>query len=108
MEGDKRGERRGSPDKLSKVGIEGPKMSVSKIPARWPSLARARVRLTVVFPAPSEYLINFSKCQRGETENVPAIVLFPTPPFADETAITLRTSLIRRLSGRPRWRRGRN
>lgn len=65
IEGDKRGERRGSPDKLSKVGIEGPKMSVSKIPARWPSLAKARVRLTVAFPAPSEYPINFSTCQRG-------------------------------------------
>lgn len=65
IEGDKRGERRGSPDKLSKVGIEGPKMSVSKIPARWPSLARARVRLTVIFPASSEYLINISKRQRG-------------------------------------------
>lgn len=65
MEEDKRGERRGSPDKLSKVGIEGPKMSVSRIPARWPRRAKARARLTFVSPASSGYLINFSKCQRG-------------------------------------------
>lgn len=50
--GNKLGERRGSPDKLSKVGIEGPKMSVSRIPARWPSRAKARVRLTDVSPGP--------------------------------------------------------
>lgn len=58
--GNKLGERRGSPDKLSKVGIEGPKMSVSRIPARWPSRAKARVRLTDVLPAPSDYPINIS------------------------------------------------
>lgn len=63
IEGDKRGERRGSPDRLSKVGIEGPKMSVSKMPARWPSLARARVRLTIIFSPPPKVntLINFFK-----------------------------------------------
>lgn len=34
---------------------------------------------------------------------VPAMVDFPTPPFADETAITFRTSLMLRFSGKPRW-----
>lgn len=38
--------------------------------------------------------------------DLPATVLFPTPPFADDTATTLATSLIFRLSGRPRWNRG--
>ena len=37
---------------------------------------------------------------------IPAIVDLPTPPFAEETAITFRTSRMLRLSGRPRWRRG--
>lgn len=36
----------------------------------------------------------------------PAIVDFPTPPFAEETAMTFRTSRMARFSGRPRWRRG--
>ena len=34
------------------------------------------------------------------------MVDLPTPPFADETAITLRTSRMLRLEGKPRWRRG--
>lgn len=104
MGGDILGERRGSPDKLSKVGIEGPKMSVSRIPARWPSRARARARLTFVFRSQVNILSTSQSAKEGETESVPAIVLFPTPPFAEETAITVRTSLIRRFSGRPRWR----
>jgi hypothetical protein len=37
---------------------------------------------------------------------IPAIVDFPTPPFAEETAITFLTSLIFRLSGNPRCIRG--
>ena len=37
---------------------------------------------------------------------LPAIVDFPTPPFADETAITFLTSFILRFSGKPLWRRG--
>ena len=59
----------------------GPKISVSRIPARWPCLANARARLT-------------------------AMVDLPTPPLAEETAITLRTEGMCRFSGRPRWRRG--
>ena len=39
-------------------------------------------------------------------EDRPATVLFPTPPFADETAMTFLTSLIARFCGRPRWKRG--
>ena len=38
---------------------------------------------------------------------LPAIVDFPTPPFADDIAITFRTSCMLRFSGKPRWRRGR-
>ena len=34
------------------------------------------------------------------------MVDFPTPPFAEETAITLRTSRMLRCWGNPRWRRG--
>lgn len=37
----------------------------------------------------------------------PAMVDFPTPPFADDTTITFRTSWMLRFSGKPRWRRGR-
>jgi hypothetical protein len=41
-------ERRGSPERLSRVGIEGPKMSVSRRPVRWPWRARERARFTVL------------------------------------------------------------
>ena len=36
----------GSPERLRSVGIEGPKMSVSRMPLRWPRRAKARARLT--------------------------------------------------------------
>lgn len=89
-EGNKLGERRGSPDRLSKVGIEGPKMSVSRIPARWPSRARARVRLTILFLALSQHLIKFSffsHClspkskvpKKGKTEKRTSNSTFPHP-----------------------------
>lgn len=74
-------DNRGSPDRLSSVGIEGPKISVSRIPERSPRRAYARARFT-------------------------AMVDFPTPPLAEETAITFLTSLILRRSGRPRCMRG--
>jgi hypothetical protein len=38
--------------------------------------------------------------------NVPAIVLFPTPPFADDTAIIFLTSFIPFFCGSPRCMRG--
>lgn len=41
-----RSSRRGSPDKLSRVGIDGPKISVSKIPVLMPRRAKARARFT--------------------------------------------------------------
>lgn len=37
---------------------------------------------------------------------VPAMVLFPTPPFADETAMTFFTSFMLRFCGSPRCMRG--
>ena len=37
----------GSPDRSNKVGIEGPKISVSRMPVRRPNLARARDRLAI-------------------------------------------------------------
>lgn len=43
----------------------------------------------------------------GKGRDIPATVDFPTPPFAEDTAMTLRTSRRRRLSGRPRCMRGR-
>lgn len=66
---------RGSPDRSNRVGIDGPKISASRIPARRPSLANANDRFA-------------------------ATVLLPTPPFADETAITLSTPVIFRCTGR--------
>ena len=36
----------GSPERFRSVGIEGPKMSVSRIPLRWPRRAKARARFT--------------------------------------------------------------
>ena len=38
--------------------------------------------------------------------DVPATVLLPTPPLAEETAMTLDTALMLRFCGRPRWNRG--
>lgn len=45
-----------------------------------------------------------AQCPGSAEETTPAIVDFPTPPFADETAMTFFTSLILRFSGRPRRR----
>jgi hypothetical protein len=36
-----------------------------------------------------------------EHDRIPDIVDLPTPPFADDTAMTFLTSLIGRFSGRP-------
>lgn len=61
----------------------GPKTSVSRTPLRWPRRAKARARLT-------------------------AIIDFPTPSFAEEMVMTLRTERMGRFKGRSRcWRRGR-
>jgi hypothetical protein len=38
--------------------------------------------------------------------NVPAIVLFPTPPFAEETAMIFLTSFMLFFCGSPRCMRG--
>jgi len=47
LEGNDRLEdNRGSPDRFKSVGIEGPNISVSKIPLRSPRLANASARLT--------------------------------------------------------------
>lgn len=43
---------------------------------------------------------------RGRGIFRPAMVLFPTPPFADDTAIILVTFGILRLVGKPRWALG--
>lgn len=37
----------GSPDRSNKVGIDGPKISVSSIPVRNPSLAKASDRFAI-------------------------------------------------------------
>jgi hypothetical protein len=37
---------------------------------------------------------------------VPAMVLLPTPPLAEETAMMWETPLMGRFWGRPRWKRG--
>jgi hypothetical protein len=40
-------DNRGSPERFRRVGIEGPKMSVSRMPLRRPRRANANARLTV-------------------------------------------------------------
>lgn len=65
---------RGSPERSKRVGTDGPKISVSRIPALYPSLAKAKERFA-------------------------ATVLLPTPPFADDTAMTLSTPVIFLLTG---------
>lgn len=74
----------GSPASLSprRVGIEGPKMSVSRMPVRRPRRENDSARFT-------------------------ASVDLPTPPLALETAIVCETLRILRFWGRPRWSRGR-
>lgn len=81
----------GSPDKLNNVGIDGPKMSVSKMPALNPSLANASDRFANIVNEELEIALG--------VRSLPATVLFPTPPFADDTAITLSTPAILRFSG---------
>jgi hypothetical protein len=61
--------------------MDGPKMSVSRIPVRRPRRAKARERLA-------------------------AMVDLPTPPFAEDTARMWATLGMGRLVGRPRWKRG--
>ena len=61
--------------------MDGPKRSVSRMPDLKPRRANARERLA-------------------------ATVDLPTPPLAEDTAITLATDLMRRFWGRPRWKRG--
>lgn len=80
--------------------MEGPKISVSRMPLRWPSRAKARARFT----GGGSVRLLFGYL--GISGTTPAIVDFPTPPFAEETAIIFRTSRMFRLSGRPRCRRG--
>ena len=79
------------------VGIDGPKISVSKMPLRRPLRANCSARLTTTNHNQS----SLSEMRAGRV-SPPAIVLFPTPPFADETATTLSTLDIRLLAGRPR------
>ncbi len=40
-------DKRGSPDKFKSVGMEGPKISVSRIPLLRPRRANAKARLTI-------------------------------------------------------------
>jgi hypothetical protein len=72
-------------------------MSVSRMPLRRPRRANARARLTAFGQSDG-----FGTARGFE----PAIVDLPTPPLAEETAITLFTSLICRLSGSPLCIRG--
>jgi hypothetical protein len=95
---DELGDRRGSPERLRSVGIEGPKMSVSRIPALRPRRAKASARFTE--------LVSTVMNSKGVYRYIPAIVDFPTPPFAEDTATTFFTSLTRLLSGRPLCMRG--
>jgi hypothetical protein len=90
-------DNRGSPERLRSVGIEGPKMSVSRIPLRRPRRVNARAKFTAD---------GQSGRLDGENLSEPAIVDLPTPPLAEDTAITFVTFLICRLSGSPLCIRG--
>ena len=72
-------------------------MSVSRIPLRKPRRANAMARFAA-----------FDQTREFKREEIsrPAIVDLPTPPFAEDTAITFLTSLIGRLSGSPLCKRG--
>lgn len=67
--------------RLKRVGMEGPKMSTSRMPERSPRRAKARERFA-------------------------AMVDLPTPPLAEEMAMMCETEGMGRLVGRPRWKRG--
>jgi hypothetical protein len=43
------GESLGSPERFIKVGIEGPNISVSRIPVRWPRRENASPRFTALY-----------------------------------------------------------
>jgi hypothetical protein len=72
-------------------------MSVSRIPLRRPRRANAKARFTLSRQKDVSQIVVVFK---------PAIVDFPTPPLAEDTAITFFTSLIARRSGRPLCMRG--
>lgn len=74
-------------------------MSVSRMPVRIPLRARARARLTMFQQI--EISISFFIVPLT-TWDKPAIVDFPTPPLAEDTATTFATSRILRFCGRPR------
>ena len=94
----------GSSDRLKSAGIEGPNISVSRIPDRRPCRAKARERFAELEPV-SELCVSLPD-QDMCGEVLPATVLLPTPPFAEDTAITLETFFIGRRSGSPRCIRG--
>ena len=93
---------RGSPARFSRVGIDGPKISVSKMPVRIPRRANERARFTEIKDQLNRMLMLIATSINWLT--TPAIVDLPTPPFAEETATTFFTSLIFRFSGNPRRR----
>ena len=103
--------------------MDGPKMSVSSIPARSPFRASDNDVLTLYnrnvshalhMPMVAEDLMLAKQphqraglqCLVSKILIIPAMVDFPTPPLADETATTFLTPRMLRFSGKPRCIRG--
>ena len=86
-------DNRGSPERSKSVGMEGPNMSASRIPDRRPSRANANDK----FAIERQKLDLGNRKGSEEYDHAPATVLLPTPPLADETAMTLSTPAIFRL-----------
>jgi hypothetical protein len=74
-------------------------MSVSRMPVRRPRRANERATFT-------NLQSKFRPFLEKHSQQVPAMVDLPTPPLAEETAITFFTSLMRLRSGNPRCIRG--
>lgn len=74
--------------------MDGPKMSASRMPALSPCLAKAKDRFAI---ATSVGVAQHFRLRSELYE--PATVLLPTPPLAEETAMTFSTPVIFRCTG---------
>jgi len=70
--GNKLDDKRGSPERLRRVGIEGPKISVSRIPARWPCRLNARARFTKMTSASPSGCAVIPCCSTGDSRTKPS------------------------------------
>jgi hypothetical protein len=85
----------GSPFKFINLGIDGPKISASKIPTLRFMPAAANAILTII-------LYCYSFIHPLLVQSLPAVVDLPTPPFPEATVMTFLTPLIGIFFGNPR------